>query len=69
MATTLCFDFGNTRLKCAVFSNGKLEALVVLDDTSEQTIKAIIKKYQPQKSILSSVVKHDEMIEIGRAHV
>lgn len=63
MAITLCFDFGNTRLKCAVFSNGKLDALVVLEDASEQTIKAIIKKYQPQKSILSSVIKHNDIIE------
>lgn len=63
MATTLCFDFGNTRLKCAVFCNGKLDDLVVLDDASGQIITSIIEKYQPQKSILSSVVNHDKTIE------
>ena len=63
MSTTLCFDFGNTRLKCAVFCNGKLDALVVLDNAFKETITTIIEKYQPQKSILSSVVKHDVTIE------
>lgn len=63
MATTLCFDFGNTRLKCAVFNNGKIDGLLILEDSTEQTIAAIIKQYQPQKSILSSVIKHDKAIE------
>ena len=63
MGTTLCFDFGNTRLKCAVFVDGKLQELLVLNDASEQSIQAVLKQYQPQKSILSSVIKHEENIE------
>jgi type III pantothenate kinase len=63
MTTTLCFDFGNTRLKCAVFVNQNLQKLLPLQDDSEPTIAAVIKQYQPQKSILSSVINHHKKIE------
>ena len=61
--TTLCFDFGNTRLKVAVFKDGHLEDIIVLEDNSAATIEDLINKYQPQNSILSSVVNHNQAIE------
>ena len=69
MATTLCLDFGNTRLKCAVFINGALHELLVLENDSLQTIQNFIEKYQPQKSILSSVINHNKAIETFLAEV
>lgn len=62
MERTLCFDFGNTRLKCAVF-NDDLEEVVVLSADSVAVVQDLIGKYQPTKSILSSVVNHDPAIE------
>ena len=61
--TTLCFDFGNTRLKVAVFKDEHLEDIIVLEDNSDAAIVDLINKYQPQNSILSSVVNHNQTIE------
>jgi len=63
MSTTLCFDFGNTRLKCAVFINKELKNLIVLENGEDTTIEQLIQQYQPQKSILSSVINHNPSIE------
>ncbi len=63
METTLCFDFGNTRLKCAVFHNRDFFEEQVLENPETETILALIEKYQPQKSILSSVVNHPPELE------
>ena len=63
MSITLCFDFGNTRLKCAVFDEKELKDVLVLDDDSEQTITALIEKYHPRKSLLSSVIDHNPAME------
>lgn len=63
MATTLCFDFGNTRLKCAVFVNGQIQQLLVLEDDTLETVSQLVEQYQPSKSILSSVVNHNAAIE------
>ena len=60
---TLCFDFGNTRLKLAFFQNKKLVEAVVVENDSVETIDAFIKKYDPQKTILSSVINHNPEIE------
>jgi type III pantothenate kinase len=61
--TTLCFDFGNTRLKCGVFNNASLREVVSLADGSPGTIEALLTKYAPVKTILSSVIDHDAAIE------
>lgn len=61
--TTLCFDFGNTRLKCAVFDNRELKEVLVLSNDSNETIQQLIDKYRPAKSILSSVVNHNPEME------
>jgi len=63
MSITLCFDFGNTRLKCAVFSGKILQTVVVLDNDNVETIEKIIEENQAEKSILSSVVNHNPEIE------
>lgn len=64
MSTTLCLDFGNTRLKAAVFINGALSQTVVLPDGSEQTLKDLLDRFKPEKSILSSVINHNPEIEL-----
>jgi type III pantothenate kinase len=63
MSTTLCFDFGNTRKKVAVFHGAEIkEAMTLADDTTE-TIQFLIRKFQPAKSILSSVINHNPAVE------
>ncbi len=61
--TTLCLDFGNTRLKAAIFEDANFHQEVILEDGSPIRIKALLDKYKPEKSILSSVIYHDETIE------
>jgi type III pantothenate kinase len=63
MSVTLCFDFGNTRKKVAVFHNNEMKEGVVLPDDSTDTIQSLINKFQPNKSILSSVIEHNPAIE------
>ncbi len=63
MSTTLCFDFGNTRLKCAVFVGRNLEKIIVLENGDVDTIRKCIEIYRPQKTILSSVINHGSDIE------
>ena len=60
---TLCFDFGNTRLKCAVFTNRVFSEAFVVENDSLEVISRIIEKYQPHSSILSSVIHHNPEIE------
>ncbi len=61
--STICFDFGNTRLKCGVFQNGDMIAVEHLNDYEESTIADLLKKYRPAKSLLSSVISHDTQLE------
>ncbi len=63
MSITLCFDFGNTRKKVAVFKKAKLSEAVVLKDDAAETIQQLIKKYKPARSILSSVIEHNPAME------
>jgi len=64
MSTTLCFDFGNTRMKCAVFSSdGTFLAEQVLENDSVETIRTLLEQYHPGWSILSSVIDHNPDIE------
>lgn len=64
MPTTLCFDFGNTRMKCAVFTDGEFRREEVLADDQEETIRALLDRYHPDRSILSSVIHHNPQIEV-----
>jgi len=63
MAYSLCFDLGNSRLKCAVFNNAVLEEVVVLEDLSINTIHGLLQTYRPTHSILSSVITGTEELE------
>ena len=63
MKKTICFDFGNTRLKAALFENDVLANELLLTDDKDETIEKIIATYQPDCSILSSVINHNPAIE------
>ncbi len=63
MIKTICFDFGNTRLKAAVFENEKFAEETVLPDDQTGTIEKLLSTYKPQKTILSSVIEHNTEIE------
>ena len=60
---TLCFDFGNTRLKCAVFDDRSLREVIVLENDNVETIEQLIKAYRPAKTLLSSVIDHNQETE------
>jgi type III pantothenate kinase len=61
--TTLCLDFGNTRLKYAIFRDDRLESVSVLEHDGPNLVRDIVQEFRPQKSILSSVVNHPPEIE------
>jgi type III pantothenate kinase len=60
---TLCFDFGNTRKKVAVFHGNEIREAIVLADDSRETLQGLIDRFKPAKSILSSVIDHDPVVE------
>ncbi len=68
MAVTICFDFGNTRLKAAVFENNDLQEIIILSDDNRETIEELINKYKPKYTILSSVIHHQAIVEDVLAH-
>lgn len=61
--TTLCFDFGNTRQKYAVFKGAELQEVILLEDILPATIEKVLVEYRPGKTILSSVMNHDPAVE------
>lgn len=63
MPITLCLDFGNTRLKAAVFYEDLLQQIFVLGDDLIKEVQNIIQTYSPHYSILSSVIEHPKGIE------
>jgi type III pantothenate kinase len=63
MSTTLCLDFGNTRLKWAIFENGDIRHAGVFTDDGLEGLRNCIATHRPDKSILSSVVDHPAAIE------
>jgi type III pantothenate kinase len=63
MSTTLCFDFGNTRMKCGVFTDGQFQEELVLEDDRDETIRALLDRFHPTRSILSSVIHHNPGLE------
>ena len=63
MSTSICFDFGNTRLKAAIFSNAALVELRVLATGNLEEIEKLVAEFSPEKTILSSVIHHDKAIE------
>ncbi|MEO7801045.1 MAG: type III pantothenate kinase [Ginsengibacter sp.] len=63
LKTTLCLDFGNTRLKCGVFKSDSLAQTVTLSNDIYGDISNLIKTHKPSHTILSSVIEHDNNIE------
>ena len=63
MIKTLCLDFGNTRLKAAIFEQDTFQSEIVLADDYNSTIEKLLIQYRPQKAILSSVINHNPAIE------
>ncbi len=63
MQKTICFDFGNTRLKAAIFHENEFIQEIILPNADAQTIEQILDQYQPTKSILSSVILHPPEME------
>lgn len=61
--TTLCFDFGNTRLKCAVFIDKQFKELLVLENDSVATVEQLITRFHPDRAILASVIDHNPEFE------
>jgi type III pantothenate kinase len=64
MSTSICFDFGNTRLKAAIFNETALLEVVVLPSGNLADITSLLDKWSPNKTILSSVIHHDKEIEV-----
>jgi type III pantothenate kinase len=64
--TTLCLDFGNTRLKAAIFENDSFIEEIFLTDDKTGTILQLIEKYHPEKTILSSVINHNKITHITK---
>lgn len=63
VVTTICFDFGNTRMKYAVFTGRELSVVEVMEKDDDATVQNILQQYQPQKTILSSVINHNPGME------
>jgi len=63
MQTTLCFDFGNTRLKCAIFNGKELKDVVVMDNDANTTIENLVQQHAATKSIVSSVINHNPGVD------
>lgn len=63
LPVSLCLDFGNTSLKAAVFFGNRLaDKFTFNEHDALSTIEGIIQQFQPQKAILSSVIKHHQDI-------
>jgi type III pantothenate kinase len=60
---TLCLDFGNTRLKYAVFEGDVLKAVEVLTSGNVEEVSQVLQKHVPDRSILASVIAHDPALE------
>ena len=69
MQTTFCLDFGNSRLKLAIFDDRELNSVHVLENDHPATLLQLIEQYKPSKAILSSVINHDPALEdVLKAH-
>lgn len=59
---TLCFDFGNSRLKCALMKGADVQEERFLQGTPSE-IEALLQELKPDRTILSSVIRHDPQVE------
>ena len=60
---TICFDFGNTRLKAGVFEGDEFSEEIILPNDELKTLGALLEVQQPDRTILSSVIDHNRAIE------
>lgn len=60
---TLCLDFGNTRLKYALFQGEDIAAAEVLPDDTDGTLAALLDRHRPDRAILSSVIRHNPGVD------
>ena len=60
---TICFDFGNTRLKAGIFEGESFIDEIILPDDSNVTISSILDRYNPGCTMLSSVINHRSELE------
>jgi type III pantothenate kinase len=67
MEKTLCFDFGNTRLKAGVFEGDVFTEEITLPNDEFFTIERLLAIHKPTKIILASVIHHNPAIEKAMA--
>lgn len=63
MTKTICFDFGNTRLKTAIFEDENFSSEIILPNAEPASIEKLLVEHKPGKTILSSVIEHEPEIE------
>ena len=69
LPVTLCLDFGNSRLKTAIFYGDKLIDKVVFEkEHAVASLEKLIQFHNPTRSILSSVIHHSIEIEALLKH-
>ena len=61
--TTLCLDFGNTRLKAGIFIDANFVEEIFPENDEVSCMEELLKKYHPQKTILCSVINHNKEVE------
>ncbi len=66
---TVCIDFGNTRQKAALFSGEQLIEISFLEDDLQIALETLVKRWQPHRAILSSVINHpDSVVQMLEEH-
>lgn len=60
---TLCFDFGNTRQKMAIFTDGEFSGVRLLESLEPAAIAPLLEEFPAEKIILSSVMNHPPELE------
>jgi type III pantothenate kinase len=50
-------------MKCAVFTNGVFQQEEILEDDREETIRVLLDRFRPSRTILSSVIHHNPGLE------
>lgn len=61
--TTFCLDFGNTRLKAALFEDDAITLDTVLREDAVAHLNELIAAHNPTHSVLSSVINHTAAVE------
>jgi type III pantothenate kinase len=63
MSTTLCLDFGNTRMKAGLFAGNKLQQFFIFHNDPIQELNDLLDEHKSEYAILSSVITHDPELE------